>query len=399
MSLLNGASFLVTPNGYKEGKLYAAIPTTGDGDMTFTRSTTATRVNESILLEPQRTNIVLRSEEFNNASFQKNRSSVSANTTTAPDGTLTADTWTGDGTSGIHYLTQTASATSGVAYTQSVFAKKGTNNFIQILGATAMYDADSWANFDLEDGAVGDKGASAKATITDFGNGWYRCTMTATATDTVSPDNGDGFSLRLVTSADSVRAETNSLATSVHLWGAQLEAGAYPTSYIPTTTIALARNADVINRDDIYTNNLITDEGGTWFVDLINNVLVLRDTSDVGLFIGNSSNGVTGDVLAIRNNGTNRLSINKRIASSQTQIYITTTDHVKVAIKWGGGKAKVFVNGALIAISSGVYETDFNTTDMEFFRWTGADVSKYIKQMALFPTPLSDDQCIALTTP
>jgi hypothetical protein len=88
----------------------------------------------SILLEPQRTNLVLRSEEFNNASFQKNFSSVSANTTTAPDGTLTADTWTGDGTSGIHYLAQTVSATSGVAYTQSVFAKKGTNNFLQILG-------------------------------------------------------------------------------------------------------------------------------------------------------------------------------------------------------------------------------------------------------------------------
>jgi hypothetical protein len=122
MTLLSEASFLVTPNGYKASKLYAAIPTNGNGDMTVTRATTATRVDEndlvssvasnvpridytgggcpSILLEPQRTNIVLRSEEFDNASFQKNLSSVSANTTTAPDGTLTADTWTGDGTSG-----------------------------------------------------------------------------------------------------------------------------------------------------------------------------------------------------------------------------------------------------------------------------------------------------------
>jgi hypothetical protein len=62
--------------------------------------------------------------------FKKYRSSVSANTTTAPDGTLTADTWTGDGASGAHSLAQVVSATSGVAYTQSVFAKKGTNNFI-----------------------------------------------------------------------------------------------------------------------------------------------------------------------------------------------------------------------------------------------------------------------------
>jgi hypothetical protein len=202
-----------------------------------------------------------------------------------------------------------------------------------------------------------------------------------------------GFLLWLITSATSARVESTSLATSVHLWGAQVEAGAYPTSYIPTTTATGTRIADVINRDDIHTNNLITDEGGTWFVHLINNVVMSRDTSNVGLFIGNSSNGVTGDVLAIRNNGTNRLSINKRIAGSQTQIYMTTTDHVKVAIKWNGTTADVFENGIKV-----VSATSFTTTDMEFFSGTGADVSKYIKQMALFPTPLSDDQCIALTT-
>jgi hypothetical protein len=237
----------------------------------------------SILLEPERTNLVKRSQEFdNNTGFQKNLSSVSANTTTAPDGTLTADTWTGDGTLGIHFLAQTASATSGVAYTQSVFAKKGTNNFIQILGTTGIYDSNSWANFDLENGAVGNVGISAKATITDFGNGWYRCTMTATATSTAS---GNGFFLWLITSATSARAETNSLETSVYLWGAQLEAGAYPTSYIPTTTATVTRNADVINRDNIYTNNLITAAGGTWFVHLINNTAFTADSNIGAIYL------------------------------------------------------------------------------------------------------------------
>jgi hypothetical protein len=585
MSLLNEASFLVTPNGYKEDKLYAAIPTNGNGDMTVTRASTATRVNEAGLIELVPYNLLLRSQEFNNASFAKGRSQdIGTDSTIAPNGTLTADTWAGDGDPGTHFLTQTASATSGVAYTQSVFAKKGTNNFIQILGTAVIYDSHSWANFDLESGILGEKGDSATATITDFGNGWYRCTMTATATATAS---GAGFGLRLITSAASGRSESNSLETSVYLWGAQLvegtsaktyqktvdgedipridytgggcpsillepertnfftyseqfdnddwtktnctitandttapdgytsadrvtvtalaqllpqsptltsgqpfvfsvfvkegnwgiirignvssassgawfnvtngtagtinggtseiidygngwyrliakftsfstgisfiglsnadgstttsaigtfmyvwgaqlEAGAYPTSYIPTTIESLTRIADGMIVDNIRTNNLITDAGGTWFVHLINNVVTTRQSSDLGLFIADSSDGTTGNGINIRNNSgltPKRLTINKSIADEQSQLYVTTTDHVKVAIKWNGTTADVFENGIKV-----VSATSFTTTDMEFFSGTGADVSKYIKQMALFPTPLHDDECIALTT-
>jgi hypothetical protein len=322
MTLLSEASFLITPNGYKASKLYAAIPTNGDGDMTFTRATTATRVDEndlissvasnvpridytgggcpSILLEPQRTNIVLNSATV---------------------------------------VTQTIT-TAAVANTLSFY---GTGT-ITLSGTFA--------------GTLVGTGATNRVSLT----------FTPTAGSLV-------------------------LTVSGTCTNGQLEAGAYPTSYIPTTTIAVQRDADVINRDDIYTNNLITDAGGTWFVDLINNVSVLRDTGNVGLFIGNSSDGLSGDMLAIRNNSANRLSINKRIAGSQTSLYPTTTETVKIAIKWNGATADVFVNGAEV-----VTETVFTTVDMEFFRWTGADVSKYIKQMALFPTPLSDPECIALTT-
>jgi hypothetical protein len=411
MTLLSEASFLVTPNGYKASKLYAAIPTNGNGDMTFTRATTATRVDEndlvssvasnvpridytgggcpSILLEPLRTNIVLRSEDFYNVSFQKNLSSVSVNTTTAPDGTLTADTWTGDGTSGSHYIAQTVSATSGVAYTQSVFAKKGTNNFLQILGTGAIYAVTSWVNFDLENGEVGNIGSSATATITDFGNGWYRCTMTATATTTAS---GIGFLLRLITSATSERAELNSLATSVHLWGAQLEAGAYPTSYIPTTTIAVQRDADVINRNDIYTNNLITAAGGTWFIELDNNISLTRSgEANISQSLGISDNSSSGIVL--RNSGTTRQEIFKYVSASPIHLYTTTTDISKIAIKWNGITADVFVNGAPV-----VSATSFTTTLMQFFQGAIIDTPKYIKQMALFPKPLIDAECQALTT-
>jgi hypothetical protein len=112
MTLLSEASFLVTPNGYKASKLYAAIPTNGNGDMTFTRATTATRVDEndlvssvasnvpridytgggcpSILLEPQRTNLVTYSEDFSNASWSKGDSTIVVNSTMSPSNILNA---------------------------------------------------------------------------------------------------------------------------------------------------------------------------------------------------------------------------------------------------------------------------------------------------------------------
>ena len=412
MTLLSEASFLVTPNGYKEDKLYAAIPTNGNGDMTVTRATTATRVDEndlvssvasnvpridytgggcpSILLEPQRTNIVLRSEEFdNNTSFQKSLSSVSANTTTAPDGTLTADTWTGDGTLGVHFLAQVVSATSGVAYTQSVFAKKGTNNFLQIVGTGAIYTtATVFANFDLEKGVVGSLGAGTTSTITDFGNGWYRCTMTATATATVS---GNGFLLWLITSATSPRAQLNSLATSVHLWGAQVEAGAYPTSYIPTTTATVTRNADVISRNDIYTNNLITAAGGTWFVHLINNTAFTADSNIGAIHLDTASFGYTNGLM-LRKQTALRIKLQTYLSGSGSFIYTTTTDTVKILFKWNGATADVFVNGAKV-----VSATPFTTTNMQYLASNSA-IYALIKETMLFPKPLTDAECKALTT-
>jgi hypothetical protein len=213
--------------------------------------------------------------------------------------------------------------------------------------------------------------------------------MTATATATVS---SNGFQLGLITSATSARRESNSLETSVHLWGAQLEAGAYPTSYIPTTTASVTRNADVLSRDNIYTNNLIVGGGGTWFVHLINNTAFTSDANG-NLFLDTASGGITNGI-NIRSIGTvARLYINFFTGGVSTFQYLTTADTVKLAIKWNGATADVFENGAKV-----VSATLFATTAMENLGGNGSDQPKYIKQMALFAKPLTDAECIALTT-
>jgi hypothetical protein len=233
MSLLDSASLILTPNAYKEGKLYSVIPSDGSGDFTFTRATTATRVNSAGLVELVPYNLFQYSEEFDNASWAKTASSVTANSTNSPSGIVDADTFTADGTSAQHQIRQLGTVTSGLTYTTSIYAKKNTNNFIQIYNTNTFFGSNVWANFDLNLGVVGSVGTATTASIQNVGNGWYRCTITGTAT--ASGSVSISF-FNLITSATSARGENNTLSTSVFLWGAQFVEGTNALPYQKTET-------------------------------------------------------------------------------------------------------------------------------------------------------------------
>ena len=144
MSTYDDASLIYYPSGYKAGKAYSLKPTDGSGDLTFTRASTATRVNESgliesvatgvpridftsgcgkLLLEPQRSNSALYSSEFDNAYWVKSNATITANSTTSPDGTTNADTFLK--TSALNTVSQVSKGiiTSTGTYTFSVFLK------------------------------------------------------------------------------------------------------------------------------------------------------------------------------------------------------------------------------------------------------------------------------------
>jgi hypothetical protein len=333
----------------------------------------------ALLLEPQRTNLALQSESFDNVSWIKSNSSVTANTTTSPDGNTTADSLIENTSSGLHFVYQSV----GIAgtYTLSFYVKANTRNWVYI----TMFDgiADRGAFFNVSTGVVGNIDSGVTASIQSVGNGWYRCIVTATNLAVFSS------SCQLAT-ANGTRSYTGDGTSGLFIWGAQLEQGAYPTTYIPTTTASATRVADSFSRNNIYTNGLITAAGGTWFVELRNNVAYTRDaiSTSLGIYDVATTNGFT---IKTYGGSAQRVSLVK-VIGSETSLYATTTDTVKIVFKWNGSTADVFVNG-----TKQVSATAFTATQLQTLQ-TAVSTPIFIQQMALFPTPLSDDQCVALTS-
>jgi hypothetical protein len=235
---------------------------TGRELVTFTRASTATVVGPTglietvandvprfqhdpltgqclgLLVEEQRANLLLRSEESGTTWIPVNLT-VTSDSTTAPIGTLTADTLIEDSSLGTHVLQQSASVVNGTAYTLSCYAKPAGRNFAQLL-LLGGFATNITAIFDITTGVVGTTAGSPVVTSTNVGNGWYRLSITATATSTTAT------TVQLRPAGSSSTAFYQGDGTSgIYIWGAQLEAGAFPTSYIKTEGTGATRSADI----------------------------------------------------------------------------------------------------------------------------------------------------------
>jgi hypothetical protein len=184
-----------------------------------------------LLIEEARTNLALQSEDFG-TTWVSIGASVSVNAATSPNGLVTADKLILDllSTTG---RVQQATTLSG-SHTFSAFLKASEWNWTFITPSMAVGGV--W--FNLSNGTIGTQQAGCVGSIVSYGNGWYRCSVTLTGTGSVSstrvtPTNADNT----ITAGDGT--------SGIFAWGAQLEAGSFATSYIPTTTAALARSADV----------------------------------------------------------------------------------------------------------------------------------------------------------
>ncbi len=337
--------------GYNsENNNYKPLP------FTFDRASSATRVNKdglietvgadqprvdylndskgALLLEPSRTNLITYSEDFTQWSF-KTGVSVLSNEIISVDGNLNGSkietTANGSRYVGNNYTLSTGDNTF------SVFAKKGINNWIYL---NVIKDGtNNWNyTFDLDNGLIGQSNSSAYSTtakIEDYGNGWYRCSITANVT------SAGVFTARIYC-ADSATDVSTLIGANIYIYGAQLEAGSYETSIINTSGSAVTRVADNAYQQNV--TQVIGQSEGTMFIEF-----TPKDSSTLQiLYQAKSSSGVVGQVDIRLQSGLIRALAND---GGGSQFFInggsyTVGTKYKVAIRYKLNDSKLYINGS-----------------------------------------------------
>jgi len=229
-TLLEQASLVLIPSGYKEDVVYSQIPTDGAGDLSFTRASNGTRINSAGLVEVTPWNLLEQSETFDNATWIKSNATITANNTTAPNGTATADKIAANGTLiGSYFAVGESIANNiiGQSYTATLYAKAGT------LTQTLMYlGASNGIYWNLSNGQFISYYSGVQNIIAynseAVGDGWYKYTISLTASSTTI-----SFESYAAKSGDIYGNYTT--ADNFFLWGAQLNIGSTAKPYFPTT--------------------------------------------------------------------------------------------------------------------------------------------------------------------
>jgi hypothetical protein len=220
-----------------------------------------------LLLEPQRTNIVPYSEQLNNAAWTKLETNITANDAVSPEGYTNADKFIANTNNAAHVIYQ--SVASGT-YTFSIYAKAAGENVFSMW----LNDFSKRAVFDLSSGTVTTSNVTSSS-ITSVGNGWYRCTVYDTSTTSFVAIYGRN-----------AEAYVGNGTNGFLFWGAQCEAGAYATSYIPTLGASVTRVADAASKTGI--SSLIGQTEGTLFVDFnyLGNIGATASIEAIPLYVG-----------------------------------------------------------------------------------------------------------------
>jgi hypothetical protein len=440
---MQNPSLVVVPYRYKATKLYSEIPITGVGDFTVGRLLdTATRVNSNgnievvnaniprldyytsggtagcpaLLVEPSAQNVVVQSQNWLASGW---RSDASSNVTTLtgttgtldPLGTNTANSISPTVASGTHLKVSndgTASYTGGTIYTFTGFFKQGigiAGRYVQVTPPITAFNQQFYANFDLQLGTIAATGSvsgdtNRASSIESYGNGWYRCRITSTCSTAIT--GGVGFVANLITASGDTRSPSFTGVTGdvLYGWGAQVETGSVATSYIPTTTGSVTRNADVISVSGAV-SGLIGQSEGTIYAEVD-----FRSPANAGAIIqldsGDSTNRIIIGAGATINIGC--ISGGSSYTLPVTGSFLTGIN--KVAVSYSSSNFTAYLNGVQIGSATptaGTFPanllTQFNIGSRISGGVRGAYLNDRIRAVALYTSRLDDADLMVLTSP
>jgi hypothetical protein len=393
-------------------KFYSVLPSSGVGDFDFTRSGSATRINsqgliESVangvsrlnypmidgvvkgcphhILEPQRTNLVQYSEDFSQSYWTKSGLLATTSGQLSPKGDLSAFKLVEDTSNGLHRIQmQNQSGSGNIVY--SIFAKYESKEIIYIQQPWSSNNA--W--FNIKQGIVLSS-VNCIASIENQGNGWYKCAVVAT--NVSSGLNGFYFGL---SNQDGSFTYSGNGTSSASFWGAQIEQGSYPTSYIPTNGTAVTRSAETAyGSGDASTFN---DSEGVLMAEIS---ALANDLTNRYIVLGTTSNNVY-----IRyQNSSNSLRCNVTVNGSSQFIAIFNLDdetiNSKISVKYKENDFSLYVNGFKLKTDlGGSTFTNGTLTELAFDNGLSNQFPFYgnIKQLQYFDTVLNDNELETLTS-
>jgi hypothetical protein len=348
-----------------------------------------------LLIEEQRANICLYSEQFDNASWSKTAASITANALAAPDGSVTADKLVEDNTNAAHYVGSNApSVTDGVAYTISVYAKAGERSVLQIVPSAAGFPV-AFANFDLSNGVIGTFSGITSYAITSAGNGWYRCSVTLSANTTTT----SGFVLVVQNSTTAARAGsyTGDGTSGIYLWGAQVEAGSFATSYIPTVAASVTRSADVASVNTL--SPWYNASAGTLFAE----IGITNPISAANQYAAEFHNGTANNrIILYRGVGTNTTSVyiadaGVAQASITAGSAIAINSVVKQALGFAANDIGLTSNASAVSTDTSATIPAVNKLNIGSSYGGDEQLNGHIRRIAYYPARLTNAQLQALT--
>ena len=342
---------------------------------------------KGLLIEEQRVNLLTYSDQFDNAAWSKINCTVTTNATTSPDGTTNAEKLIVTNALSTGNVSQIPTLAASTAYTETVFAKKGEWNWVALETRGEVGDP-LLAWFNLNTGVVGTVNVGATATITNFGNGWYRCSLTRTTGATTTSPRARVYA----TNADAVLS-TGDGTSGIFIYGAQLEAGSFATSYIPTVASTVTRSADVATMTGTNFSSWYNQSEGT----VVTNFDTAIGSAALGVVFGGGSNVLQTRVEGGRARSGIRAVVDLITGTGPT---VSMPGSSSVASAYKSGDNAIAANGGTAVTSSVTFTaTGGALVGLGFDSLTNTNwINGHIRAIAYYNTRLPNVQLVSLTT-